>query len=192
VEGRVANSTHFSRSSGSVTERWRYSAGAIAALILWAAALQAQRSPAASSAPFDPLRQPGQTLMCRYVPPPEGAPMGTVALQFNDGELLNHPIAGGTAIAPDRQIDAVYDSTGGPLTLRIVAREKRDTVEFGHGIVVTYPTPQSEQGIEVVIPIGVPRKGDPEHRDLSAEELKRVRWLSGWLWNHRCQRIASP
>lgn len=94
-------------------------------------------------------------------------------------------------MAPDRQIDAVYDSSGGPLMLKIVADELRDGSHFGHGVVVTYPTPQSQEGIDVVIPIGGPHNGEAEHRDLSEEELKKARTLSTWLWNHRCQRSAA-
>jgi len=132
---------------------------------------------AAPSGSFDAMRQPGQVLRCRSVTAPSGAPAGTVALEFEDGVDL----------VDDRQITAVYDSTGDPLALQMIATEKRDGRPLWHTIVVAYPTPHSEQGVQYASAAGSAPAAGQQPEDLSADTLARARTLSKWLWNHRCR-----
>jgi hypothetical protein len=131
----------------------------------------------AFSGTFDAMHQPGQVLRCRSVTPPSGAPAGAVALEFEDGvELVD-----------DRLITAVYDSTGDPLSLQMLATENRDSRPLWHAITVAYPTAHSEQGVQIVRPANSAPAAGQESEDLSAGTLGKARTLSNWLWNHRCR-----
>jgi len=135
---------------------------------------------AGSSAPsetFDAMRQPGQVVRCRSVTPPNGAPASAVAFEFVDGvELVD-----------DRVITAVYDSTGDPLALLMLATENRDNRPLWHSITVAYPTAHSQQGVQIVRTANTVLTAGQQPEDLSADTLAKARTLSNWLWNHRCR-----
>lgn len=162
--------------------------GVAAVLIVCANALTAQTAPARPPTGFDPLRQPGTPLDCRYVSPPTDAPPSAIAIQFEDGALLQDTTGTeGREMSDDREITAIYDSTGAPFGLQIITSELRDGMQFAHGIVVSYPTAQSERGLEFIIPANRSLNMQVPV-DLPAEQLQRARALSIWLWSHRCQR----
>lgn len=149
----------------------------LAAIVGCATAPQKATKPAAPSGTFDAMRQPGQVLRCRSVTPPKGAPTSAVAFEFEDGvELVD-----------DRLITAVYDSTGDPLALYMIATENRDSRPMWHEITVGYPTANSAQGVQIVHPANSPPAAGQGSGDLSADTLAKARTLSAWLWNHRCR-----
>jgi hypothetical protein len=139
-------------------------------------AAQSQAQSTGPTASFDAMRLPGQQLRCTIVSPPNGAPAGAKAFDFGDGvDLVN-----------DRTITVVYDSTGDPLALQMLATEVRDSRPLWHALVVAYPTSHSEQGFEMIGPAGlVPSSAQ---QDLSKDTLTKARALSTWLWNHQCRK----
>jgi hypothetical protein len=156
--------------------RGRFLIALSVALVSDVSCVGAQRSPALAG-----LRPPDAELRCRALSLPPNTAPGSIAFQFEDGQLRVN----------DRLISAVYDSAGTPILLVVNATEQKGDETVMHVYSFSFPTGGGASGFEVLDPLATTATREVPREQLSIQVVEQSRTLAEWLWAHRCESSAK-